>query len=87
MAMKRGIMIWMSIVRHLWAVARVYFQAFLFVYLIVHLIFLAVDDARRHEPEAGEYDSMDVDGEMTMARACGIFLFSFIIQLQCLIIY
>ena len=48
---------------------------------------LAVDDARRHEPEAGEYDGMDVDGEMTMARACGIFLFSFIIQLQCLIIY
>ena len=78
MAMKRGIMIWMSIVRHLWAAARVYFEAFLIVYLIVHLIFLAVDDGRRLEPDAGKDDGMDVDG---------IFLFSFIIPLQCLTVY
>jgi hypothetical protein len=43
------------------------------VYLNVQLFFLAVDNDQRREPEAREYDTMDVDGEPTMGRACGMF--------------
>ena len=41
----------MLTVRQEWAVPQVYFLRFLIVSVIVHLIFLALDDAWRHEPE------------------------------------
>jgi hypothetical protein len=53
-------------------VSQVCFQGFLIVYLIVHLILLAVDNARRHESETREYD-MDVDSETIMGCASGMF--------------
>ena len=75
--MKRGNMIWMSTVRWEWAVPQVYFLGFLILSVIVHLIFLALDDAQRREGEVRECDGMDVDGETIVDSASGMFLLTF----------
>ena len=55
----------------------IYFLGFFILSVIVHLIFLALDDAQRCEREVRECDGMDVDRETTMGCASGMFPLTF----------